>query len=523
MTRTRILIFGILLGITIRMHGFPSYGYSIVSPRPQTTNGVWDARNDFTFLYQNQVKRSHLFDISLNFAQSFQPEALASIIFGDSSIRVSGSMLPNRDDQDLLADQFGLSPTFESTTIFTPSYRSVVIPATGIFDLNAFLGCNAYLRITVPFVWASTELTVAEDITTPGENTPFPVGYFGPEEVTPLSSFTQALQRTRSVGALNESLKFGRITCDQSDGQLANMTFDLGINPIADDEHSLGIFARIVTPNGNRPQSKYLFEPFVGNGHHWEAGLGIKGHRRIWNDGFDNEFSIYLALVGTHVFKATQRRSFDLCANGFFSRYLLVKTFDETGNATGNLAPLINYSTLPCKVSADLQLDGIFMATYLDHGLHFDFGYNLYLRTQEKISLCGTIPEKRLGLKGIQNTDDEISQQPLNTTEHTATIFGAPFEDMEALVDRNSPRFIATGDLNLKSAASPQIFTQKLFAYLGYQWDLLHKGKSMQPYIGFGAEIEFQSGNEAEAPIGDVDTNTLCQWNLQWRCGFLFG
>lgn len=524
MKGARIVVSAILLGSTLSVRGFPSYGFSMVSPRPQTCNGVWDARNDYTFIYQNQVKSSHLFDLSLNFAQSFQPEELATIIFGDSSIRISGSMLPNRNPQDLMADQFGLSPTFASTTTFTPLYRSVVIPATAIFDLHQYIGCHAYVRVTVPFVWASTNLGVSEDIAEPQENTPFPAGYFGIDPVTsPITSFTQALQRNQAVGALTEPLNFGRITCEQSDGQLANIIIDLGINPIFDDVHSLGLFVRLLTPNGNRPHSKYLFEPFVGNGHHWELGVGLKGHHQIWCNGFDHEFSIYLSLVLTHVFKARQRRAFDLCGNGFWSRYLLVKEFDETGTATGTLAPLINYSALPCKVEADLQLDGVFMATYLDHGLHFDFGYEVYLRTQEKIHITGEIPNKTLGLKGVQDTYDVITMLPTDSTESIATIFGPSFDQQDIVVDNPSPRFVSTAQLNPFSAASPQILTQKIFAYLGYQWDVIHRGKSIQPYIGFGTEIEFQCGNEAEAPIGDVDNNTLCQWNLQWRGGFLFG
>lgn len=527
MKGARIVVSAILLGSTLSVRGFPSYGFSMVSPRPQTCNGVWDARNDYAFIYQNQVKPSHLFDLSLNFAQSFQPEALASIIFGDSSIRISGSMLPNRNDQDLMADQFGLSPTFSSTAVFTPLYRSVVIPATAIFDLNEYFGCHAYARITIPFVWASTNLHVAEDIVDPFENSPFPAGYFALDEfASPITSFTQALQRTQPVGALTEPLNFGRITCSQAEGKLANIIFDLGINPIFDDSHSLGLFIRMLTPNGNRPHSKFLFEPFVGNGHHWELGGGIKGHQQIWCDGYDHEFSIYLSLVLTHVFKARQRRAFDLCdgcRNGFWSRYLLVKEFDKAGNATGTLAPLINYSALPCKVEADLQLDGVFMAIYHNHGLLFDFGYEVYLRTQEKIKITGEIPNKTLGLKGVQDTYNVITMQPLNTTESTATIFGPSFAAQDIVVDNPSPRFVSTAQLNPFSAASPQILTQKIFAYLGYQWDLIHRGRSIQPYIGFGTEIEFQCGNEAEAPIGDVDNNTLCQWNLQWRGGILFG
>jgi hypothetical protein len=523
---SHILLTSALLLVSVpALNAFPSYGYSMLSPRPQTTNGEWDARNDFAWIYQNQLKPSHLFDISLNFAQSFQPEELAAEVFGDSVINIEGSMLPNRNAMDFMADQFALSPFFASTVTFRPQYRSIVIPATAIVDLDQCFGCHAYFRITVPFVWASTNLCTSEDIADPEDNIPFPPDYFGVNSVTPLTSFTQALMRTQPVGALIEPLKFGRITCEQSDARLANITCDLGINPIFDDEHSFGIFARMATPNARRPTAKFLFEPFVGNAHQWELGAGIKGHQRIWCGSGDNEFSVYLALALTHLFAGRQHRSFDLCQNGsgFFSRYLLAKTFDANGNATGNLAPLINYSTLPCKVSATFQLDGVFMATYLDRGFHFDFGYELYLRTQEKAELLAGIPARTLGIKGVQNTNDTITNLPINTTQHTATIFGPSFDQQMFVVDNPSPQFVTTEQLNLRSGLSPQILTQKLFAYLGYQWDCLHRTKSFQPYIGIGFDVEFQGGNEAEAPIWDVDNNTLCQWNIQWRGGFLFG
>src|SRR4029077_7511170 len=123
----------------------------------------------------------------------------------------------------------------------------------------------------------------------------------------------------------------------------------------------------------------------------------------------------------------------------------------------------------------------------------------------------------------VQNTNDTITNLPTNTTQHTATIFGPDFDQQIFVVDNPSPQIVSTDQLNLRSGLSPQILTQKLFAYLGYQWDCLHRTKSFQPYIGIGFDVEFQGGNEAEAPIWDVDNNTLCQWNIQWRGGFLFG
>ncbi len=43
---------------------------------------------------------------------------------------------------------------------------------------------------------------------------------------------------------------------------------------------------------------------------------------------------------------------------------MLVKEFDEDGNYTGKLAPLINKTTLDCKVRINLQVEIVFMFDY---------------------------------------------------------------------------------------------------------------------------------------------------------------
>jgi hypothetical protein len=503
------------------IYSLPFFGTSFVNPRPQTTNGVWDARRDMDFLYQQQIKRpSHIFDIFVSYAQSYQPGKITTILFGEPSVTVSGSDLPGRSSTDFLADQFALSQRFNSNNALQPTYSSVTIPASIVVDLSPFV-CNAYFRLTVPFVWARSQVQFIEQIVEPGTETPFPPGYFALGPVTPLTSFTQALTRTVAVGALQEPLRFGRYCCQQTTKGLANITGDLGINIIADDEHSLGIFARVVTPNGTRPHNNCLFEPIIGNAHHWEFGFGLKGHRRLWYDGNAHEFDVYLALVCTHLFKSRQLRSFDLCQNGLFSRYLLAKVFNNDGDPTGTLVPLINYTTLPCEVQVAAQFDAVLMFTYISQGLHFDFGYNGYLRTKEKIRLQGELPINMFGIKGIQETYNVISGEPSSITEHTATIYGRPFDTQAAAADKPSPQFVNTQDLNVKSAASPLIVTNKLFTYVGYQWNEVRKHASIQPFLGLGLEIEFEGINQtAEA---GASNNTLSQWLIQLRTGFLFG
>jgi hypothetical protein len=126
-------------------------------------------------------------------------------------------------------------------------------------------------------------------------------------------------------------------------------------------------------------------------------------------------------------------------------------------------------------------------------------------------------------LKGVQDTFDIISGLPIDTTESVASIFGPALDAQPLVEDNPSPVFLSRNSLNVNSAASPQILTNKLFAYLGYQWDRLQRDKSIQPYIGFGVEVEFEGINQSVVSMCDVSNNTISQWLLQWRAGFLFG
>src|SRR5579863_6757967 len=170
----------------------------------------------------------------------------------------------------------------------------------------------------------------------------------------------------------------------------------------------------------------------------------------------------------TNMLKARQRRSFDFCQNGFFSRYILVKEIDQNGIFTEVLLPAINITTLDCNVRVSIQVDMVFMFGYTYNNFVFDIGYNGWIRSREKISLRQCIPANTYGLKGVQFAVNTITEQPNNTTESSATIF----ETQPIVSDGPFPVFISTRDLNVDSAA---------------------------PFFGIGAEIEFEGINSRNA------------------------
>ncbi len=96
----------------------------------------------------------------------------------------------------------------------------------------------------------------------------------------------------------------------------------LGYNAWLEHDSHLGFEVRAAIPTGTLPTGEFLFEPVVGNGHHWELGAGFSGHILFWeDDDTDGTFGFYADANITHLFKNSQCRVFDLC-NRTDSRYM---------------------------------------------------------------------------------------------------------------------------------------------------------------------------------------------------------
>ena len=61
-------------------------------------------------------------------------------------------------------------------------------------------------------------------------------------------------------------------SCWLTKTKLAELTAAFGWNFLLCDNCHAGFNVRIAAPTGNRPTGQFVFEPIVGNGHHWELG-----------------------------------------------------------------------------------------------------------------------------------------------------------------------------------------------------------------------------------------------------------
>jgi len=353
----------------------------------------------------------------LSNTRTFKPENLAGYFFGSdlancNSLLIQGSRVEERarDCRAWLADYFGLPMDFNSKVSFCPRIQNVIL------DLNWYHGLDEwveglYFRLHFPIAWTQWELRMSECVMNAGteENGKYPCGYMGAEEVATENlapSFIQAIGGCHTWGDMQSPIKYGLMSnCKLTLTKLADLRFALGYNFIRKEDGHFGVLLHVAAPTGNKPYAKYLFEPIVGNGKHWELGAGITSSWIFWRSKEKDEHHMGLWLDAniTHLFEKCQCRSFDFCCRPN-SRYMLLEQMEanpvdgeqikggpDAGDLTvanyryaKNLIPAINWSTFNVDVKIDVQADIALKFSYTRENWAFDLGYNLWARTGEK-------------------------------------------------------------------------------------------------------------------------------------------
>jgi len=476
-------------------------GISIFSPRAQNDNAARDISGWHPYIHRYDAQKNYkAFSITPIFNQSLRPEKMSLALFNSDTYTLTGSQVPGRaDTQELLADYFGLSPAFSADAFFKPLIRNLMIDGALYVGFDSWVK-GLYMQFRTLGVWTQWDLHLSEGILTTGEDVPYPAGYMDVNAVNaPYLSYVEAMAGTRNFGEV-ERLKYGKIAKAQTKTGFASLEWIFGYDFVSKETAHCGLNFRVTAPTGSRTKGKYFFEPRVGNGKLWEVGFGFTSHARIWEKDADQELSFFFDVNFVRFCKGTERRSFDFTKNGFYSRYILLKEFNQEGMFTSKMLPAINVTTLKCKVSVDIQMDAVLMFGYTYNDFIFDLGYNGWIRSREHVHIAQRIPANRYGLKGVQYAASPITGLPLNTTESTATIF-----ETQPIIPDDTPVFISTSDLNHKSAASPMLLTHKFFVHFAHTF--CNDDRYVRsPFLGIGAEIEFEGINRGNAVQPDRTT-----------------
>lgn len=358
------------------------------------------------------------FAVTPEYTRSFNDDHIRRCLFGDSlvcdcdTIKISGSAVQNRGSKDWLADNFGLPTDFESCVSFKPRVSNFLVDFYLYLGLDEWL-CGLFFFIHTPVVNTRWDLNFCECDIDAGSN-PYPIGYFAPETVVRSrlrNCFQEYVTDCNGIdlgdNILIEPLKFARM-CPESkrDTALADIRFALGWNFFQDEDYHLGIGMLAAAPTGTRPNGELLFEPLIGNGHHWELGGLLWGHVVFWRSECEETFFAgWIQANITHMFKTRQCRFFDIkCKPN--SRYMLAERMDTPvellladtmPNSIANstvpnnqfkslYAPVANLTRQEVDVSVGVQADIVAMLTYTSCGFTWDLGYNFWARTCQKIT-----------------------------------------------------------------------------------------------------------------------------------------
>ena len=454
----------------------------------------------------------------------------------------------------------------------------------------SMLGLNAikeglYMRIDLPFVYTNWDINIKEEVIHRGTNNYVP-GYFnatGIEREQLLSRFTKFISGTSAPQVENlifEPLQNAKMDpCSRRLVHYSELSTTIGYDRFINGYHHMGIGFQFSAPCGNRPKGEFLFEPIIGNGHHWECGVELSAHFRTWTNQTEDIFTeFFFDTVISHLFKAKQRRSFDLKESPN-SRYMLMQKLSPTisDNLNGNginsiaqyasaVAPVANITTFKVNVSINAQADIAFMYAYTKNKNTWSFGYSLWTRGCEEITIKNPeiFPESMWALKGDAHTFGFVAQQlppqnlpvgtpvALSATEHKATInsgtnLSDDFASQNHQIDHPQPafagnqrlvatindttianqintsiqpQFISFHDIDINSAATSG-FSQKIFTHFNHK---IAHGETVESYIGIGAEIEFgrQAGPTPAIGADKCVNCALSYWGMWLKGGVSF-
>jgi hypothetical protein len=520
LAKYKICFLNSLYMLSLFSEELPFRGISFLSNRSQHMHSGKDLTMWHEQLYQHeQNKKNNILHIAFTaqYSQSFKNAQIAETLFGSSTLHIAGSVIAKRQRNSLVADYFGLSPHFESTVFIRPSIKTGIITADIIWSLGNYAK-GFYIKTAFPFCISSWSLGLREIISPEMTLSPFPSGYMNinTHSTNPVAqSFIQAITGTSATGSL-QSLTKGKMNHEHTCG-LADIPLIIGWQPVQKDSWGLAVELVGSIPTGNRPKSEFLFEPIIGNGRQPTIGTGIMSYIKIWED---LEQYMYLYLTGHlfHFFNGTQYRSFDFKHNGFLSRYLLVKEFNDQQIATGTIVPAINITTLKCHVHNAIVFDGTLLFAYTHNNFYTDLGYNGFIKSKDKIELTETIPFNKYGVKGTQYIFDPLTNTIDNSTASRISITEGSLTDQTTFADPSTV-FINTQDLCIDSAKVPLSIVHTFFASIGYrkQEDYLSQ---FLPFCGIGAEVSVE-GLDLDH-FSSITKHSISQWSLYCKGGFSY-
>lgn len=355
------------------------------------------------------------------FRGTWDSQLLTPCMFACSSDQLvfAGSHAPHLTEDELVGDYIGMAPNKRTTISLKPVINDHIFDFFSRFDLcniSDWFG-NVWVALGTSLAYSAWDLkhSIVTKTTDNGFSYFLPC-YMNEEGASAASTIQQALSGNFTFGDMRTPWRFGKWTFKkQTKTRLANIDFFIGDDIIRQPKFHVGAFVKASAPTGNRPDPEFVFNPTVGNGHHWELGGGLDAHWTFYD--YDDEcFQLYVTGSITHLFNDTQWRSFDFksyCGDndryqGRLSRYVLLKEFDDNLVYKDNLINAIDFTTRQVKSSFAMQGDATFRLQWRNNNWAVGLGYNIFGRSAETLTgpfeKLESIKGRNFGIKGTSGT-----------------------------------------------------------------------------------------------------------------------
>jgi len=306
-----------------------------------------------------------------------------------------------------------------------------------------------------------------------------------------------------SNGLFNKDISTG--------AKFGDIEMTAGYRFISNEDNSFSVAVRAAAPTGGSATGVYALEPIFGRGGNWGLGGYLDGHVRVWQGNNENSIVLKFMANAMHLFNADTVRSFDLEANGFGSKYLLVANYNGLAYQ-GSIQNLINQSTLDCTSSFGVEGDAVISFSYIARGWSWDLGYEFWGRSAETLEITTDFTADTYVVLGRQQvsttggTDTNLCEPTATISASSAAINSTTPLGTVVTVDASS--FISTADLYLAGAQQDTALTSKVFTKVTYEWI----DSNYRPHLGVMGEFEISTSNN----------NALPQWAIALMGGVSF-
>lgn len=441
--------------------------HALFVPRSQALNSSREYAGLYTKVHRDTKENIYsCVWATPKYTHSFNGEHITNYFFGchlspscikdcpsPNSLKISGSAIAQRGSKDWFADYFGLPRDFKGELSFSPSIENFLV------DFGWYIGLNEwapglFCSLHAPVVHTRWHLTMREWITQPGILN-HPAGYLATTALARSDlgqSMSDFFAGDTTFGDMKEGLHYGTIAnCGLKKrtgfGELVGKFGYVVFDENRSNDYHVSFALRGAVPTGTRPKARALFDPIVGNAHHWELGAELSGHITVWHSANEQSYGmLYGTAYATHLFSDKQLRSFDPCGKPM-SRYALIEQMTPTisdelmiNGATPRqqyarkLFPAINKTTLITDVDVPVQGAATICFVYVHKAVDMSVGYALWGRSGERYTInCSTaiFKDNTYALKGDAQLYGFLEQMPgnptaiaLNATQRNATING---------------------------------------------------------------------------------------------------